>query len=687
MSDKQKSPLELVTGHPYFLYILVVVTILSFILPLLTAINTGDTISILLILIVDVLSLALIPFLRKYYLPKDRPISREHFKPFESLNSAAAWPRKNESDRLTIVIKATKRKPIILVGESGVGKSVLINSIVAQRLRNEHWQTLLINKYSDFESDLRTQLTNLFPKWQLHEDGNLTINNSSHPYLLLIFDQFEQFLSTGSKNLPTHQNSKDWLWRFVTSLLQDEKNRIIIVVRKELYFDLEFLKEFILSPIKCFRLSGMTLKDPDDGISALRTKLRDASSNQDIVDPVIEMLADNNLVLPVEAQIVGCTLENNAAQLGAITPERLKEMGDKDDLIREFLKTSLASKPRLKDTSLQILFALSMETTYRKILSAPEIANIIHKPKDEVQQCIEWLKELHLVQSFVGNFQLTHDYLAERFHELSGSELEPHDRDNIIFFGDEFRKGHHSSHIRQMHTRPKLFKIASDYFMCFLIVGMLFRLVSPAFGLDWSWFNPYASYQKPTSWFDRYYLPILISHMFWSVYVTLSFRRFFYFLHEGIVGRFLSYLTLVLCLLSVVLAMFIPYCWILSIGLGGLGIGLKQFQTSRSKGLRLVSKRFFRGIGLATLANALGTAVVGVLFALRFHNQTPTPKLNDEFFEYSVYILIGMLYFFGNVGSRHITRKGTSKLLGMFDRRARMRTANTGTSIQQGNSI
>ncbi|MGD1046593.1 MAG: hypothetical protein ABR936_14900 [Bacteroidota bacterium] len=668
MTSDQFGP---ILRSPFFLFILVIGTVYTFLEPLRNAISNEDFGTVTFYIVIIFGAIFLLWYLQRIGLGRTQPLKRNLFHPFEKLDRKTAWPRRSDQHQIVNTIKKAKGKPVILVGDSGVGKSVLVSSQVLPILEDEGWKTVFMDNYSNFQTQIHDQLELVSSHLDFKADGHVSGLDNVNESVILVFDQFEQFLSANSLNTAVHEASRKWFYHFLESASKSPKARTLIVVRKEWYYDLRFLNEFVPPPTQSFALAGLRVEDTEGGIPTLLHRLAQATKNENTPHAVLDSLALNGEISPVEAQIVGCMLENKTAKLGEITSESYgKQLGSKEVLIQDFFDITLRSSPN-REITLQILFALSIETRYRRQLTLSQIVGIIHKPRNEVIDCLHFLEEQRLVhQRDAEHYQLTHDYLAERFHDLSGSELDPKERDNILFFGDEIRKDDRAQ-ITENPEPPRVMSLISDWFMAFLALLVSARVLGPLYGVDWNCWNNFATLHITATWIDMYYLPVFVTHLAWSYYVTIFYRRFFSLLkdRETTIGRFLSVLTLFTCAASVILAVIFPYFWVFSIGFGGFWIGVKLLQLSIMEGLSTVSKDVFRITGRETALNSLFPIILGGAYAYSIHTRPPSLDMLHEYAIVSIVAMFGLTYAMLNVRHRHVTRKAASIWLGMYDRR------------------
>ena len=669
---KDYNPFKVIETNRYIYSVILALTytatILSLLDPILNAFKRGDivvsTVYSLFFLFVLTLGILLRPKRAAIHPPQ-----RGKFRGIGGIDKQNAWQRMKDSSKLSMTIKKSTKHPIILVGASGVGKTVLLETQVIPALKEEKWEYIVFSNYDNFEAELVNEVFKKFPRRMGNDSARNQILAAidKRSKILFVFDQFEQFLSENSSNDDKSENTRKTFKAFLEDATDYENVRIVIVVRKEWYYDLRFLDQFIPSPYESLHLSGIKM-DEDLNKKLLLNTMHTALKNPKLADAVLQSLINNDEILPVEAQAVGLMMENKVRDSGTLSIEDyFEKLGGKDGVIRSYFQTYLDASPD-RNISLQVLFALSIETQLRIQLSCDEIADIVHKSRDDVQDCLNFFKEQELVRvSHTGLYILVHDFLAAKLHELSGTELEPLERDNILFFWDKNRKQSHFTVTRPRRRFDKKL-IFSDYFMIFLAVLLVARLTGPLYHLDWGWFNKLNVFQAQSLGIDFNYIPIFISHLAWSIYVTSFYRRFFSLLRESLFSRILSKYTVINCTACVVTAVFLPYYWILSIGIGGLFIGLKMYQLSRSKGLSKISNTFFRNMATPTCINLAFIIILGLALIFYVERQAPSAELAEQIVVLSFFAAIVLTYFMVIVSPSHITRNAASKMLGMIDR-------------------
>ena len=139
------------------------------------------------------------------------------------------------------------------------------------------------------------------------------------------------------------------------------------------------------------------------------------------------------------------------------------------------------------------------------------LGSYLEDPED-IREALRYLTEQRLVITRpTARYELAHDYLAEYFHQKSGSELDPTDRDNILyhFEGDSSEVNTFVS-LKAEADEPRrgVFALA---IIIPLVILMTVRLID--FGLGW--LTPRNHVFQQLLWdnrfFDAAYLPIYIT--------------------------------------------------------------------------------------------------------------------------------------------------------------------------------
>ena len=297
---------------------------------------------------------------------------------------------------------------------------------------------------------------------------------------------------------------------------------------------------------------------------------------------------------------------------------------------------------------------------------------LFENPED-VREALRYLTDQNLVITRpTARYELAHDYLAEYFHQKSGSELDPTDRDNVLYhFEGNTSEINDFVALKADKSRPRTGIFA------FAIIGPLVLLMTLRlmdFGIAWP--GPHDLLPQELLWgghlFDVAYLPIYVAHLAWSIYVALLYSRLFSQLNESFLDRLLSRITVLNMAACVVAAMFVPYIWLASIGWGGIVVGLKLLSISRVRQINGAAKARFMLFGSITIFNLIFLSVLGIIGALVSFRYVTDDATGNLWIYISCLFSLIVTYACCVLAPVHVQRKGVSQLLGLL---ARMHTS------------
>jgi hypothetical protein len=635
-----------------------------------------------------ILGLIVFIFLRKYF-RKAKPLPPKRGEYFYGLFSPAifgrdekidrvVWPRSKDERRIENAIRNCASRGgdyLILVGQSGVGKSTIIKGRVTNALK-PNWRVLTVDEYGDdFRDRFCEELSVICPeaefdRVELRTSGKLK-GKKIDGHLLVFFDQFEQFLLQAKKTSKP-SSDLDWFRLVAASLHQHPAIVPLVAVRREWFYELRFLREKVPSPLRVIHLGGVPLDFEDELCEEVRAKFCVVAGDDSISKLIIEDLGSEGEIQPVEVQIVGQMIEDKLGTGKKLTRKIYWERwGGKEGLLQEFLRRSLYAAPNTTAAA-EVVFALSAEKSHRHPLAVPEISRIIHKSEALVEESVEYFVKLGLVRrSGKDVVELSHDYLAEKFYTFSGANLPAADRDNILFFW------HATTSNVQLQDpiipdEQKKGIVFSNYVYYFLLTVLLARLFAPAIGprvgLDWQVYNPLKAFQQTVGIIDIFYFPVFISHLGWTFYVCRLYQNLLYHLKhvETATERCFSVISVILCALCVLVAVVVPPIFMLSIGLGGLGVAVRFWLLSRRSHLPSNASSYFYDIAKSTLFNCLGACIVGAVmlyYAVVYPNENH--KLLTTLF---LAAGVGLALVVFSVLKAHTTPKAAATMAGFLDR-------------------
>lgn len=631
----------------------------------------------------------------------------------DNLNIENAWKRQNQVKKIIdkLFDESNRERLTIVTGASGSGKSVIVRLLMKKDMEEYGFQTSVISDYGDIQRKLYKVLDrNLGMRFGL-DDFEIQMpkvgfksDNNKH---VIVFDQFENYLQEClSNDIDTRNYRINWFCNTCKSLIKANL-KIILVIRKEFFIDILILKKFLengyLPHIKdVLEIKGIKYK-PSRGF--VYSKLRDVTQNDELTNLIwTGILDNNNELLPVEAQIVGLMIEDSKRRKeinideyfgvemiqGQETIEfrmtedvqaQYERTLSKQILINKYFNSFIEDSPN-KDISMEVLFALSSRSFLRKTIKSKEIALYIHRRKADVNNCLDYFLKFNLIiREDNGEYRWAHDYLAEKYHEYSGSVMSPTSRDNISFFcaSTDTELLSQITPILIDGGKRGLRRGFNYLAMASLSLLIFGRFMAPVYGIDWSWFNILAPYEEKvwgSKFFDVFYFPVVLSHAAWSYYITIYYDRFLSFLNESGAQKMFSFSTVIVCFLCVLYSVFEPYAYLVSIGVGGLWVGIRTFCLSRRLSASETAETHFKGFGVKTMVNSVIVVSIGVGYYFLIENLSKGyAKLDVNTLKHyltldtgiSLFIAVIMIYYVIFV-KHHYSKTGTAILLGIYDR-------------------
>ncbi len=258
--------------------------------------------------------------------------------------------RENDVKRLVERVLRKDYKVIVIYGESGVGKSALINGGLIPCLRSKilaegKIYPICIRVYSSWIDEL---LSSLRVKQLIEEDNHkekeilnqlqILVDCKLRP--VLIFDQFEEFFFVKTTTKEQH-----YFFYFLGKCLDLSNLKIVFSLRKDYVHYLldvpgmERISNDILGKEVLYKIDDFTPKETKDIIHKI-TKPSQFKLDDDLIDQLVEDLTEDDRIRPIELQIVGSQLQQkNITTLreyhqsnGAIETSKYKEK-----LVQDFL--------------------------------------------------------------------------------------------------------------------------------------------------------------------------------------------------------------------------------------------------------------------------------------------------------------------------------------------------------------
>lgn len=623
---------------------------------LVSSISTKDYLQAIawLICILSIGGLAVRLLLRREPL---KPVNCHYFQPFAPIESLNPWRR--DEDVATTLVGLGRRQGglAVLVGPSGSGKTVLVTRLIKESQDFKYEAVEIIREYGEFLEDIaqRTETLGRRPSIQKR---------------LLILDQFEQYLAHLESNSVEHRTLEEAQVLREIESAHSKGIEVLIVIRHEWYYNLKFLNKMVPPLHESIHIASAPVSDHSTFASQLRGKIQAALSVDDLLaTEILNEMANRGGVLPLRAQVIGAALEKENLRGTLINKEFLSAMKGSGGLIDSYFDEVLENSPNRR-LSLKTLAALSASTRFRSQLPTARLLDVLYEPDDLVLECVDYLVTAGLVARRPGSqIELVHDFLAEYFHNRSGYELRPTDRDNVGFHleaGD--RSPGPVVYPRAIRNR-KTGRFGWSIFWILLVL-MFARLLG--LGIPWTRVGSLQPiYTNSAKIFDGAYVPIFIAHGAWAIYITMFYVRVFSMLRETGWQRLMSRGVQVVMALSVVVAVFIPYAWMFSIGCGGLFLGFKLLALYANDDLGMGARTRIGEFGRTTVAallvlTALGGGGMYLSFALESQ-----PGFQSGWVTLSIIWGIVMTIPCLALAPYHISRPAAAELLGLMARPSR----------------
>lgn len=355
-----------------------------------------------------------------------------------------------------LVDKVLLYRLIVLFGESGAGKSSLLNAGLIAALRKKSYQPerIRVRPFSDQpllieRIDCSDKPGEFLPSiFSPPRDAPASPTYTSSPknfhraldaakdhYPVLIFDQFEElFTLFGQGKDKTASGIEHFLQlRLLNTIVRlardrERKVKIVITLREDFLGKLQILNRKY--PQILDHRVRMGLLSRDAARQAILGPFRDPNPfasriTPELADRIVEQLAGTHpegLIPPTQLQIVCSRLwETYAAQKDSIGPNEFDALGQVKGIVKEFLTSELSQLDEpLRKPSIQVLGKLVTESNTRDVVSQEKIRSLLRQNDIALDQISEILKSLEsrrlinqVAQRGTYYFELSSEFLIE----------------------------------------------------------------------------------------------------------------------------------------------------------------------------------------------------------------------------------------------------------------------------------
>jgi WD40 repeat protein/tetratricopeptide (TPR) repeat protein len=375
---------------------------------------------------------------------KPAPIDQSNFTQVERQTAVAqeiaAFGRKKVVDDLVERIGSTQHKLTVIYGQSGVGKSSMVEAGLVPTLQHKTIGTrdvlpISIRFYTNWAQQLAQGLVTSLQELKINpiltqEDNPLEtilkqLRQNEHHNLLtvLILDQFEEFFFVCKQaecdrfftffrdclNLP-----------FVKILLSLREDYLHLLLRGTRRLSLDAINNSILDKQVLYYVGNLSPGEAKSIILSLTQRSR-FLLEADLVDELVEELArESGEVRPIELQVVGAQLQAE----NITTLAQYKDHGPKEALVQRYLEGVVDDcGPENQRAAELILYLLTDENNTRPLKTRAELEGDLEqlavglaKEASKLDLALKIFVESGLVfllqESPAARYQLVHDYLV-----------------------------------------------------------------------------------------------------------------------------------------------------------------------------------------------------------------------------------------------------------------------------------
>ncbi|MEB3283423.1 MAG: WD40 repeat domain-containing protein [Lyngbya sp.] len=365
-----------------------------------------------------------------------------------------ASPRQNDIDCLVKRIQRTDHKLTIIHGQSGVGKSSLLQAGLIPTVKqgtidSRQVLPILQRVYTDWVQELGKNLTEALVKTQSFKNlpelnslekilAQFQANSERDLITLLIFDQFEELFFTLSK--PDERRS---FYNFLKSCLDIPYLKIILSLREDcLHFllecngrlvNLDIVGNNILDSRILYHLGNWQAAEAKSLIQKI-TEQTPFRLEEPLINRIVQDLSEEfGEVRPIELQVVGAQLQ--AEQITTIQQYLQLGKNPKAKLVNHHLEDVVKDCGRENKRAAELVLYLLTEDNEKRPLKTR--TDLERELKVLAQYPLAELERLNLVlEIFVRSglvvllkkfpehhYQLVHDYLVTIIRQREGAKF------------------------------------------------------------------------------------------------------------------------------------------------------------------------------------------------------------------------------------------------------------------------
>jgi Sulfatase-modifying factor enzyme 1 len=312
-------------------------------------------------------------------------------------------------------IERSDQIPLYLCGDSGSGKSSLLNAFVLPKMSEQGWTVVEARAWQDPERALRDALLKLpGPRRRNAESQSLreTVEGAAKQApgrLLIVLDQFEEFVILGK---PEQQQN---FAAFVADLKSHPVKglALLLVMRSEYQVPLEEIGLPLLrSGENLFQVGRFIFPAASAFIKGSGLDLQ-ADAIDRLLTSAAELDETPGMVRPITLNVVGYVLASGKA----IAPSL-----DAGVLIRRYIERTV-EQPRIRDCAPQLLERMITEQGTKRPRSEQQLVADTKLRRAEVRAVLNALDEAGLARTLDkerAEWELSHDFVAHAVGRFLG---------------------------------------------------------------------------------------------------------------------------------------------------------------------------------------------------------------------------------------------------------------------------
>ena len=370
----------------------------------------------------------------------------------------ALFGRQRDVENIVEKIARKDNKLIILYGESGVGKSSLVEAGLVPALQRkkliDNREIVVVNLrvYTNWEEELLESLGTPQPSASPLANGGLRWalqdNDQNYRFTVLIFDQFEEFFFV-VKDAAARRQFFDFLVeclnqsyvKVVLSLREDYLHLILQGTRR---LDLSAINNDVLDKNILYYIGNFSTDAAIDVIQRL-TQPSQFQLEDELIKQLVADLAKLGEVRPIELQIIGAQLQQQ--EITTIAAYKKKGIQAKNELLKQYVKDIIedCGSDDNKEIAKILLYLLTEENLTRPLKNKTDLKHelsslAIHKKI--IQNNFEVILKILLGSGLVVEipekssfqYQLVHDYLVNLIRQQQkDSEIDRVTKQSVHF--------------------------------------------------------------------------------------------------------------------------------------------------------------------------------------------------------------------------------------------------------------